>query len=40
MDSNTGAGNLACPISTYYRITVRVLGPRGTTAYIQAIVAL
>jgi type IV pilus assembly protein PilX len=40
LDSNTGAGNLACPSSSYYRITVRVLGPRGTTAYIQAMVAL
>ena len=39
-DSNVGAGNLPCTSSTYYRITVRVLGPRGTTAYIQAMVAL
>jgi len=40
LDSNTGAGNLACPSATYYRITVRVSGPRSTTAYIQAMVAL
>ena len=40
LDSNTGAGNLACVSPTYYRITVQVLGPRGTTAYIQAMVAL
>lgn len=40
LDSNTGAGNLACPGSIYYRITVKVVGPRGTTAYIQAMVAL
>lgn len=38
--SNAGAGSLACPSATYYRITVQVLGPRGTTAYIQTMVAL
>jgi hypothetical protein len=29
---------LATTISTYYRITVRVLGPRNTVSYVQAIV--
>jgi hypothetical protein len=38
--SNAGAGNLTCSNSTYYRITVKVSGPRSTTAYIQAMVAL
>jgi len=40
LDSNAGAGLLSCPSATYYRITVRVAGPRGTTAYIQAMVAI
>lgn len=40
LGSNAGAGNLACNSPTYYRITVRVTGPRNTTAYVQAMVAL
>ncbi|QHI98154.1 hypothetical protein GT347_09230 [Xylophilus rhododendri] len=39
-NSNAGAGNISCTSSTYYRITVQVSGPRGTTSYIQAMVAL
>lgn len=40
LDSNAGAGQLACPSATYYRITVKVTGPRNTTVYTQAMVAL
>lgn len=34
------AGSLAYknPASVYYRITVRVIGPKGTAAYVQALV--
>ena len=39
-DPNNGSGNVSCTSSTYYRITVKVAGPRGTTTYIQAMVAL
>ncbi|WPB57650.1 hypothetical protein [Xylophilus sp. GOD-11R] len=39
-DSNAGAGNISCSSPTYYRITVKVTGPRNTTGYIQAMVAL
>jgi hypothetical protein len=40
LDSNSGAGNLSCISPVYYRITVKVAGPRNTTTYIQAMVAL
>lgn len=40
IDSNGGAGNLNCPTQIYYRITVRVDGPRNTSSYTQAMVAL
>ncbi|QHI97566.1 hypothetical protein GT347_05930 [Xylophilus rhododendri] len=40
LDSNAGAGNISCTSPTYYRITVKVAGPRGTTSYQQTMVAL
>jgi len=40
LDSNAGAGNISCASPTYYRITVKVSGPRSTTSYIQVMVAL
>lgn len=40
IDSNGGAGNLTCPTQVYYRITVRVDGPRNTSSYTQTMVAL
>ena len=39
-DPNNGSGNVACISATYYRVTVKVTGPRNTTTYIQAMVAL
>lgn len=33
-----GAFAISVPASTYYRITVRVTGPRNTTSYVQAVV--
>lgn len=38
--SNGGAGNLSCKSQVYYRITVKVSGPRNTFSYAQAMVAL
>lgn len=40
--SSMGAGAIAFQTSTqvYYRITVRIAGPRSTVSYIQAIVAM
>lgn len=35
-----GGQNLNCPTQIYYRITVRVDGPRNTSSYTQAMVAL
>jgi hypothetical protein len=37
---NGGAGNLSCKSQVYYRITVKVSGPRNTFSYAQAMVAL
>jgi type IV pilus assembly protein PilX len=37
---NGGAGNLSCKSQVYYRITVKVSGPRNTVSYAQAMVAL
>lgn len=40
LGSNGGGGNLNCKSQVYYRITVQVSGPRNTTAWVQAMVAL
>jgi hypothetical protein len=45
--STVGAGNSAgvgssqfnAPVSVYYRITVRVAGPRNTVSYVQSVVS-
>ncbi|MBI2731773.1 MAG: hypothetical protein HYX44_00170 [Aquabacterium sp.] len=36
----TGKENLAATSQVYYRITVRVIGPRNTQSFVQSIVAL
>lgn len=36
----TGKENLAATSQIYYRITVRVIGPRNTQSFVQSIVAL
>ena len=40
--SSTGAGFIQLQVSTaiYYRITSRIVGPRNTVSYVQAIIAL
>lgn len=40
LGGNGGGGNLNCATQVYYRITVKVSGPRNTVSYTQAMVAL
>ena len=37
--AGTGSSQFNAPISVYYRITVRVAGPRNTVSYVQSVVS-